>query len=113
MAAGSFLTAESVRDLRTGRHRTHVTSVFGSVVMFIAYLVAGAFVLMPYFFAWPGPAFTISIAISLSALFLLGIFSARYAGVPVLRRGIRTVVLGGAAIGLGVFVARWAMGIVS
>ena len=109
MAAGSFLTAESVRDLTAARHRTHVTSVFGAVVMFVAYLTAGALVLVPYFFAWPGSAFTISVGMSLFALFLLGIFSARYAGVPAFRRGIRTVVLGGGALGLGVFVARWAM----
>lgn len=109
MAAGSFLTAESVRDLRAGRHRSHSAPVIGAVIMFFAYLGAGALVIAPYFVAWPGPAFGISIGISLGALFLLGIFIARVAHVPVFARGIRAVVVGGVAIGIGIFVARTVM----
>lgn len=111
MAAGSFLTAESVRDLSYSRHRSHAGPILGALVMFIAYLAAGALVIAPYFVAWPGPAFGLSVAISLVALFLLGVFSARVARVPAVTRGIRAVVVGGVAIGVGIFVARAALSV--
>ena len=109
MAAGSFLTAESVRDFKAKRGRSYVSSVLGAVVMFFAYIGAGSLVLAPYFVAWPGPALGISIAVSLTALFLLGVFSARAARVPALARGLRAVLVGGAAIGIGIVVARTVM----
>jgi VIT1/CCC1 family predicted Fe2+/Mn2+ transporter len=113
MAAGSFLTAESVRDLTSKRHGSHSGPLIGAVIMFVAYIGAGTLVISPYFVAWPGPALGISIAISLTALFVLGIVIARVARVPVLARGIRAVLVGGAAIGIGIFVARLVMNALS
>lgn len=107
MAAGSFLSDESVRELRRRGNVSIIPSAVGGVVMFLAYLAAGALVLAPYAIAYPSRALPWSVGLSLGALFMLGIFSAREARVSLLNRGIRMVVIGGMAIALGIFVARW------
>jgi VIT1/CCC1 family predicted Fe2+/Mn2+ transporter len=106
MAAGSFLSDESAREFRSRRTVSLMPSILGSIVMFIAYLAAGALVLAPYAVAYPAYALPWSIGLSLAALFLLGLYSARISGVPPASRAVRMVIIGGVAIGLGVFVAR-------
>ena len=106
MAVGSFLSEESVRELRAKKHVSMTSSIAGSVVMFLSYLITGAIVLIPYTLMVPSRALPWSIGISLIALFLLGAFSARVARVSVISHGLRMLLIGGVAIGLGVFVAR-------
>lgn len=109
MAAGSFLSEESARDVRRRSGRFIGSSFLGALVMFLAYLVAGLLVIAPYGFAWTAYAFPWSVGLSLAALFLLGAFSARVANKAILPRAFRAVGVGGMAIGLGVFVARTLM----
>jgi VIT1/CCC1 family predicted Fe2+/Mn2+ transporter len=106
MAAGSFLSEESVRELRNKRHVPMFPALAGSVVMFLSYVVAGALVLAPYTVLHPSYALPWSVGLSLLALFLLGVFSARMAKVPMLSHGFRMMLVGGVAIALGMFVAR-------
>ncbi|HXV27020.1 MAG TPA: VIT1/CCC1 transporter family protein [Candidatus Paceibacterota bacterium] len=106
MAVGSFLSESSVQEYRTRRRSSVIPLVAGGTVMFLAYLGAGALVLAPYFFAFPSHAFPWSVGFSLAALFALGVVSARLSRVRPLQRGIRMLVVGGLAIGLGIFVAR-------
>ena len=113
MAAGSFLTAESIGDLKGKHGRSMVSSIVGAVVMFVAYLAAGSLVIAPYVISLPSRAFPWSVALSLGALFLLGVFTARVARVSVLIRGVRAVIVGGAAIALGIFVAKSVMSAIS
>lgn len=112
MAVGSFLSETSVQEYRSRSRVSSVPSVIGGFVMFLAYLAAGALVISPYFVFSAHQAFKWSIGISLVALFVLGIFSARVSHVRPLKRGIRMAVIGGGAIALGVFVAKWAMNII-
>ncbi len=105
MGVGSYLSDESVRQVRLHGRARGSTSLVGGFVMFISYLVTGFVVLAPYAI-WSTPAaLPQSIAISLTALFLLGVFSARASGLPVLRRGARMMLVGGGAIALGILVA--------
>lgn len=105
MAVGSFLSDESVREWRHRRIVTTRPSVFGALIMLISYIGAGLLVLMPYL-VWPDAAMAVSIAISLCALFLLGVFSARLAHLNALSRGLRMAGVGGLAILFGILVAR-------
>jgi len=106
MGVGSFLSEESVQELRTRKHAPLTASVAGAVVMFVSYVAAGALVLIPYVILVPARALPWSVALSLFALFLLGAFSARLARVSLFSHGLRMMVVGGVAIALGMFVAR-------
>lgn len=106
MAVGSFLSDESVRQVRLHGRATAGPSVLGGAVMFLSYLCTGLIVLAPYWFLDNGGSLQLSVAISLVALFLLGAWSARTAGLSPVRRGIRMTVVGGAAIALGILVGR-------
>ena len=106
MGVGSFVSEESVQEFRKRRHVPMMPSLLGAVVMFVSYVGAGALVLAPYTFLIPARALPWSVGLSLAALFLLGIFSARLSRVPLVSHGIRMMVIGGVAIALGMFVAR-------
>jgi VIT1/CCC1 family predicted Fe2+/Mn2+ transporter len=105
MGVGIYLADESVQQMRFHGHATGGRSLVGGFVMFFSYLVSGLLVLVPYA-AWKtADALPQSVAISLAMLFLLGAFSARLAGLPILRRGLRMMLIGGLAICLGALVA--------
>ncbi len=106
MGVGSVLSEESVREARVRRSVRWGPALAGGFVMFISYILAGAFVLAPYWFHGVGRALSESVAISLALLFLLGASSARLTGLPVMSRAIRMMVVGGLAILLGIFVGQ-------
>ena len=105
MGVGAFLSEESALEARYRRYVRPGKSIVDGLVMFFSYLFAGFVVLSPYAFGPPGEAVARSIVLSLAFLFLLGIFAAKVAGLPILPRGIRMAVIGGLAILLGVAVA--------
>lgn len=113
MAGGSFLSESSVQDFRRGRRSSARPSLMGGAVMFLAYLGAGGIVVVPYAFMAHHQAFAVSIFVALSALFLLGLFSARLTGNRSFSRGLRMVTVGGIAIGLGIVVARIILPLIS
>lgn len=106
MGLGTALSEESVEEVRLRRRARWGASVRDALVMFFSYLLAGLAVLSPYAFMPEPQAMVKSVVLSLGLLFLLGVFSARVARLPVLKRGLRMMLIGGAAIALGVFVAR-------
>ena len=74
--------------------------------MFVSYFISGFIPLFPYI-VWPAQsAFWISIILTLSALFLLGVTSAKIANEKIVQRGIRMLLIGGAALVVGVFVGK-------
>jgi len=107
MGVGSALSEESVQEARTRRSARWGASVAGGLVMFISYLLTGALVLLPYVVGDVSRALPQSIAVSLVLLFMLGVISARVSRLPVLRRAIRMMVVGGTAIVLGIVVGRY------
>ncbi len=105
MAVGSFLSDESVQQVRFRGHAKAGASLFGAIVMFLSYLLMGLLVMLPYWLL-PQSALAYSIGFSLAALFALGAIAGRLAGLPALPRGIRMMLIGGIAIALGVAVGR-------
>ena len=77
--------------------------------MFLSYFGSGVIVLIPYLLIESGRAFIWSVALSLGALFLLGLLSGRMSGLPPFRRGVRMVITGGGAIAIGVLVGKFVL----
>jgi len=111
MAVGSFLSEESAEEYMEGGAVSSAASVKGGMVMFGSYIVAGMIPLLPYVFLLGQKAFATSIALSLIALFLLGAVNENAKKRGVMRRGLRTVFIGGAAILIGVMVGSLVPGI--
>jgi len=104
MGVGSLLSDNTAREMETRREEPLSGSFGGGVIMFVSYFISGFVPLAPYFFLPIDMAFSVSVALSLAALFALGAVSARWSGIPVLRQGLKMAVIGGLAIFLGVFV---------
>ena len=80
-------------------------------VMFVSYFVSGFVPLLPYVFFPLNSAFWYSIGLSLLALFLLGVVSARLSNISFVRGGARMLTVGGIAIAVGVLVGRIVAGL--
>lgn len=106
MAVGSFLSEHSVEEFKAHSEVPIGKSVTAGAVMFFSYFVSGFIPLFPYLIFELNLAFSISIALSLLSLFVLGIVSARIFGISLLRKGLELLVVGGIAIGVGVVIGR-------
>jgi VIT1/CCC1 family predicted Fe2+/Mn2+ transporter len=104
MGVGSLLSDNSVRELTSGKEEPLARSYGSSLVMFVSYFITGFIPLAPYVFLSNSVAFYTSIACSLLALFALGFTAGKFAKISPLREGIQMMLLGGAAISLGVVV---------
>jgi VIT1/CCC1 family predicted Fe2+/Mn2+ transporter len=72
--------------------------------MFISFVLAAFIPLAPYLIFTTWVALAVSIVASIFALFIVGMLSARFSHLPLLWRGARMALLGGAAIIMGVVV---------
>lgn len=106
MAVGSLLSEQSAEEYLNHREVSIKPAATDSIIMFISYFLAGLVTLAPYFVMESKAALPVSIGLSLSALFLLGIVSATLFGINILRNGIRTLAIGGFAILVGVGASR-------
>lgn len=76
--------------------------------MFVSYFLAGLIPLLPYVVLREvTSALRVSILLSLFALFILGLLTARLTKTGQLKEGLQIVLLGGAAVLLGVFIGRF------
>ncbi len=107
MAVGSFLSEQSAEEYTLGRSVSPRYAFMDGVIMFFSYFLAGFVSLAPYVFFEEGNAFWASIIFSLVALFFLGLISAKMFHARLLRSGLRMCIIGGIAIGVGVFVGQW------
>ncbi|GIV78014.1 MAG: hypothetical protein KatS3mg050_2408 [Litorilinea sp.] len=73
----------------------------------LSYIAGGLVPLLPYLL-WTSiqTALLISVIMTLSALFLFGAIKGHFTGIPVLRSGVQTVVVGGLAAGAAYALAR-------
>ncbi len=110
MAAGSFISEDSVQTYVARSKNSYLTSIIGAVIMFFSYFMAGFISLLPYVFIAPMHAFWISMALALIALFFLGVFSAEMFRAHYLRQGIKMLLIGGAAIAIGILAGRFVGG---
>ncbi len=106
MAAGSLLSDNAADEFESGSAVALGRSTGGALVMFVSYVLAGLIVLAPYVVLPPREALGASVALSVGALFLLGILGARIARTPLLRKGLTMALVGGAAIAIGVLVGE-------
>lgn len=104
MSVGSFLSERTTEESFSDYRPHESNSLLAAVIMFVSYLVCGLIPLSPYLILMIDQAFGWSIAISLAALFILGFVSAKILKTPVLRSGLRMLIVGGFAIGLGIIV---------
>lgn len=110
MAVGSFLSEQSAEQYITKGEADLSNPLFGGTVMFISSVLASFVPILPYMLFAPAAALIISIALSVIALFILGILSARTAKIGIMRQGIGMALLGGLAIVIGVVVGKLVRG---
>lgn len=104
MGVGSYLSEESAEEYTRAKKSL---SLQGALIMFFSYFAAGFIPLAPYLVFSVNPAFFISIILSLVALFMLGLVSSKiFKTDHTLRHGIRMLIIGGAAIAVGIIVGK-------
>ena len=106
MAVGSFLSETSAADYLKGREVTPRGATTDGLIMFFSYLISGLIPLLPYLLLPVSLAFRVSVILSLVALFLLGWFGSRLAGLHSFHQAWRMALLGGLAILVGILVGR-------
>jgi len=106
MAVGTFLSERSAKEyLRQTESITH-PSVKNGMVMFVSYFISGLVPLFPYIILPTVSAFWYSIGASLGALFILGVVGGKISRVNIFRNGLKTFVIGGIAVAVGVVVGK-------
>ncbi|HEX5774936.1 MAG TPA: VIT1/CCC1 transporter family protein [Candidatus Paceibacterota bacterium] len=105
MGVGSFLSEESAQEYE-GRSMTSLRAAFGGVAMFVSCILAGLVPILPYLVLDGEAALAGSITLSLGVLAVLGLAQGRISRRPVLPRILRMVILGGAAVLIGVVVGK-------
>ncbi len=107
MAAGSFLSETSAEEFTTKREATPSGSFLGGVIMFGSYFAAGFIPLFPYLILGGDTAFTLSVAVSVATLFVLGLVSGALSRTSLLKSALRMAIIGGIAIAVGVAVGSY------
>ena len=71
--------------------------------------IAGGFIPLSAYILIPNvqTALTVSVIVTLMALFLFGFFKGRFTGLDPLRGGLQTMLVGGLAAGAAFLIARW------
>lgn len=106
MAVGTFLSEEATEEYQS-RGKVHLKTTFISAgIMLISYFVAGLIPLFPYLITNVANPFWFSIALTLAALFMLGVVSSEVLHTKIIRNGLRMLIIGGLAVGIGVLVGR-------
>ena len=105
MAGGSFLSEHSAQEYMA-RDLPAKTSFMAGSIMFLSYFFAGFIPLGPYLFLRVELSLVVSVLMSLAALFVLGIISARLLSLKVRDAAVRMFLVGGAATVLGVLVGQ-------
>lgn len=104
MSVGSFLSERTTEESFSDYKKQDSNSLWAAIIMFFSYFVFGLVPLFPYFAFSVDRAFWWSIAASLIFLFVLGFISAKVLKTKIFRNGLRMMLIGGIAIGLGVVV---------
>ena len=106
MAIGSFLSEESAEEYESQREVSDKKPFFAGFVMFLSFIVASFIPIVPYLIFGLTEALWFSIGFSILALFIVGIVSAKITNINVLKHSLKMILLGGAAILMGVIVGK-------
>lgn len=104
MAVGSFLSERSAEEYEDHHEVSPKYSIIGGVVMLFTYIIVGIIPLLPYALLEVNKAFWFSVVLSLLALFMLGVVTAKVVRVKIFWNGLRTFLFGGTAILVGIFI---------
>lgn len=104
MASGDFVSEESAEEYANKSGVSSRPSIISAAIMFFSFVLASLVPLVPYLFLSAGAALVVSVSASVLALFVVGMLSAHFARLPMIWRGARMALLGGAAILMGVVV---------
>ncbi len=107
MAMGDFLSEESAEEYISHANVKDRPSIISAMFMFVSCVLASLIPLAPYIMLSASVALPVSIGISVGALFAVGMISARFSRLPMLWRGARMALLGGATIVLGVAIGSF------
>ncbi len=107
MAMGDFLSEESAEEYMSKSVVNNRHSITAAILMFISCVLASLIPLIPYIIFASGTALIASISLSVMSLFIVGALSARFSRLPMLWRGMRMALLGGAAIVMGVAIGTF------
>ena len=101
MAAGSFLSEYSAEEYENKLESPSRRDFISGVIMFFSYFVSGFIPLFPYVAFSVNMALKVSVVLSVSALFILGVVGARISRVNIIKNAIRMAAVGGIAILVG------------
>lgn len=107
MAMGDFLSEESAEEYMSHSNVNDRQSLISAILMFTSCVLASLIPLIPYIIFASGTALIASISLSVMSLFIVGALSARFSRLPMLWRGMRMALLGGAAIVMGVAIGTF------
>lgn len=107
MAVGSFLSEDSAQEYAAKTEVPDRLPILGSIVMFVSFVIAGFIPIFPYLISSGVSALYGSIILSLIFLFILGFVNGKISSVKPWRRALRMAILGGFAIGIGLFVSQF------
>ena len=101
MGIGSYLSEDG-----SEKNPKKKEQIKGAIIMFCSYFLAGFIPLAPYLLFDIKQALLISIIATLFALFGLGITDATIMKKRIIKNGVKMLILGGAAIGVGMLVGK-------
>jgi VIT1/CCC1 family predicted Fe2+/Mn2+ transporter len=107
MAIGSFLSEQSAEEYEARGEAPGGGPFTAGVVMFITFILASFIPIVPYLAFGLTAALWYSIGLSLVALLIVGMISARIVRVNMWSHALKMMLLGGAAIVIGVIVGRF------
>ena len=107
MAVGSFLSEQSAEEYEVKGEVTGAGPFTAGVVMFISFILASFIPIVPYLVFGLAAALWCSIGFSLVALLIVGMISARIVKVDMMSHALKMMLLGGAAIVIGVVVGKF------
>ncbi|MFA5999932.1 MAG: VIT1/CCC1 transporter family protein [Candidatus Paceibacterota bacterium] len=97
----SLILKEMVlHELKIGDEEASI-SIKGGIYMFFAYIIGGIIPLLSYLVLPIKSAVPISIVVTLVGLFLLGISTTKFTKQPILKSGMRVLIMGGIALAVG------------
>ena len=107
MAVGSFLSEQSAEEYEAKGEAAETGPFTAGVVMFISFILASFIPILPYLIFGLTAALWYSIGFSLVALLIVGMISARIVRVKMWSHAVKMMLLGGAAIVIGVIVGKF------
>ncbi len=107
MAVGSFLSEQSTEEYEAKGETSGTGPFTAGVVMFVTFILASFIPIVPYVVLGVNVALWCSIGLSLLALLVMGMISAKIVKVKMWRHALKMMLLGGAAIVIGVIVGKF------